>query len=82
MCAVAMPGDLDSLVLIFQDEESPTAGTTRACGLHLQVLLQKAGTSVSRLCGNQTAFFVSRRNRREADEGCFSVLLVCHFDGG
>ena len=40
-CTVAMPSDLDCLVLAFHDEESPTAGTARPCGPHLQVLLHK-----------------------------------------
>ena len=34
------------LVLVSHDEESPTAGSAKACGLR-----------VSRLCGNESAFF-------------------------
>ena len=68
----------------FHGERPPTTGLANACGLHLQVLLHKRGTSVSLLWGNQTIFSVSRRNRREAREGCFSDLaenLCCSMLG-
>ena len=50
---VATPSDHDCLVLVFHDEEFPTAGTARACVLHLQVLHHKKDTSVIRLCDRQ-----------------------------
>ena len=56
-CAAAVPSDLACLVLFF---------TTKSTSPKHQVLLHKRGTSVSVLCGSQTLFSVSRRNRREA----------------
>ena len=80
------PSDLDCLVLVLHDEESPTAGTTKACGLRLQVLHRTTSTSVSRLCGNHTAFFCPGATAEKLTEVVllFWWLLgaVQRFDGG
>ena len=67
-CTAPTAGDLDCLVLVIHGEESPTAGTAKACGLRLQVLHHKRGGD------NHTVFCVQRQPQRSA--GCFSALTV------
>ena len=73
------------LTSLRQDKvDAPTAGTAKACILRLQVLRHRTGTSVSRLCGNQTALCVQTQPQKSSQKlffpggnlVLFSALMV------